>query len=101
MLQQIKKYLLYAVIAGIIYCFLAFHYIYVGGEDVHILDSVKILKKERLNLRYTFFSLQEKKPETILKIDVLRDAGIGEILVEMGKVSEEERAEIENQYDYE
>lgn len=101
MWQQIKKYILYAVIAGFVYCLLAFHYIYVGGKDVHILDSVKILKKERLNLRYTFYSLQEKKPETILKIDVLRDAGIGEILVEMGKVSEEQRAEIETKYGYE
>ena len=100
MWEQIKKYILYAVIAGLVYCLLAFHYIYVGRANVHILDSVRILKKESLNLRYTFFSLQEKKPETILKIDVLRDAGIGEILVEMGKVSEEKRAEIENKYDY-
>ena len=101
MWKQIKKYLVYAVIIGIVYCLLAYHYIYVGGEDVHILDSVRVLKKEHLNLRYTFYSLQEKRPETTLKIDVLRYAGVGDILVETGRITEEERIKIENQYDYE
>jgi len=101
MAQVIKKYLLYAIIAGFVYALLAYHYIYTGSEDVHILDSVQVLKKEKLNLRYTFFSIQKKKPAKILEIDVLRDAGIGDILVEFDHMTEQEKLLLENRFDYE
>ncbi len=55
----------------------------------------------RLNLRYTFFSVQKKKPDTIMKIDVLRDAGIGDILVEFDIITEDENIALENKYAYE
>ncbi len=98
MAEVIKKYILYAILIGIVYAFLAYHYIYTGGEGVHILDSIQILKKEKLNLRYTFFSVTSKKPENILKIDVLRDAGIGDILVDYDYLTEAQRTKIEDQY---
>jgi len=101
MAQVLKKYLLYAIIAGFVYALLAYHYIYTGGENVHLTDSIRVLKKEKLNLRYTFFSIQKKKPAYILKIDVLRDAGIGDILVEYGIITEEEQLALENKYAYE
>ncbi len=101
MVQVLKKYLLYAIIAGFAYLLLGYHYIYTGGEDVNIMDSVRVLKKENLNLRYTFFSVQKKKPDTIMKIDVLRDAGIGDILVEFNVITEEEKIALENKYLYE
>lgn len=101
MAQVLKKYLLYAIIAGSCYMMLAYHYIYTGGEDVNIMDSFRILKKEKLNLRYTFFSVQKKKPDTIMKIDVLREAGIGDILVEYGIITEEQNIALENKYQYE
>ena len=101
MAQVLKKYLLYAIIVGFVYALLAYHYIYTGGEGIHIFDSLQVLKKEKLNLRYTFFSIQKKKPTNILKIDVLRDAGIGDILVEFDHITEEQRILIENKFDYE
>jgi hypothetical protein len=101
MRQVLKKYLLYAIIAGFVYMLLGYHYIYTGGENVHISDSVRMLKKETLNLRYTFFSLQKKKPDTIMKIDVLREAGISDILVEFNFISETEQTALENKYLYE
>jgi len=101
MIQVLKKYLLYAIIAGFFYMLLAYHYIYTGGEDVNIMNSVRTLKKEKLNLRYTFFSVQKKKPDTIMKIDVLRDAGIGDILVEFDIITEGENIALENKYAYE
>ena len=101
MLQVLKKYLLYAIIVGFVYLLLAHHYIYTGGEGVDITDSVRFLKKETLNLRYSFFSVQKKKPDTIMKIDALRDAGIGDILVEFDIISEEEKITLENKYQYE
>ena len=101
MAQVLKKYLLYAIIAGFVYLLLAYHYIYTGGEDVNITNSVRMLKKEKLNLRYTFFSIQKKKPDTIMKIDVLREAGIGDILVEFDIITETEKNALENKYQYE
>jgi len=98
MAEVIKKYILYAILIGFVYALLAYHYIYTGGEGVYILDSIQVLKKEKLNLRYTFFSITSKKPENILKIDVLRDAGIGDILVDFNLLSEAQRDDIENQY---
>ena len=56
MAHVLKKYLMYAIIAGLVYMLLGYHYIYTGREGVDIMDSVRILKKEKLNLRYTFFS---------------------------------------------
>lgn len=98
MAQVLKKYLLYAIIAGCLYMLLANHYIYTGGENVNIKDSFRILKKEKLNLRYTFFSVQKKNPDYIMKIDVLRDAGIGDILVEYDIITEAEKTALENKY---
>ena len=66
-----------------------------------MMNSVRVLKKETLNLRYTFFSVQKKKPETIMKIDVLREAGIGDILVEFEIITEEEKDTLENKFAYE
>jgi hypothetical protein len=101
MAQVLKKYILYAILIGIVYALLAYHYIYTGGENIHVLDSIQILKKETLNLRYTFFSIKSKKPELILKIDVLRYAGIGDILVDYDLMTEAQREELENKYDSE
>lgn len=101
MAQVIKKYILYAILIGFVYALLAHHFIYTGGEGIQIMDSIQILKKERLNLRYTFFSITSKKPENILKIDVLRDAGIGDILVDYDLLTEAQRDKLESQYDFE
>ena len=51
MVQTIKKYLLYAALIGLVYLMLANHYIYMGGKNF------RVLKKESLNLKYTFFSV--------------------------------------------
>lgn len=101
MAQVLKKYLLYAIIAGFFYMLIAHHYIYTGSADIHIMDSFRMLKKEKLNLRYTFFSIQKKNPKVIMKIDVLRDAGIGDILVEYDIITEAEKTTLENEYLYE
>ena len=95
MVQTIKKYILYAALIGLVYMMLSSHFIYVGGKDF------RILKKDTLNLKYTFFSLQNKKPELIIKIDDLRWAGIGEVLYEDGLVTKDEQIRLEHKYEYE
>ena len=101
MAQVLKKYFLYAIITACIYMLLAYHFVYTGGENVNIKNSFRMLKKEKLNLRYTFFSVQKKKPDTIMKIDALREAGIGDILVEYGIITENKKIALENKYQYE
>ena len=79
MLKRLKQYLIIGLIAYAVY-FLLSHHLILHGRDFHLLD------KEKLTLEYTFFSIKSKSPEKILKINVLRDAGIGDILVERGIV---------------
>lgn len=95
MWKVIKKYMLYGVIVLAVYLLLAYHFIYVEGRDI------RFLKKEQLNLRYTFFSIQSKLPDTIMKIDDLRWAGIGDVLVDIGMITQEEKLELEHRFDYE
>ena len=95
MVHTIKNYILYAALIGLVYLLLANHYIYLGGKDF------RMLKKESLNLKYTFFSVQSKSPASILKIDDLRWAGIGEILYEEGLVTKDEQLALEQKFEYE
>ncbi|MBW2303261.1 MAG: hypothetical protein JRF57_06050 [Deltaproteobacteria bacterium] len=82
-----KKFLIWAVIGGVIYFLLSYHVIFMG---VH----VKLLKKSRRTFDYTFVSLHAKSNKAILSVDDLREDGIGELLLETGKISEEELARI-------
>ena len=95
MREKIKKYLLYAVLAAGLYFLLAYHFIYCGGT------TIKLIKKAEPNLHYTFYSIENKRPETIMAIDDLRENGIGDILVEMNMLTEEEKQELEWEYETE
>ena len=95
MVQTIKKYILYAALIGLVYLLLANHYIYLGGKDF------RILKKESLNLKYTFYSVQSKSPASIIKIDDLRWAGIGDVLYEEGIITKDQQVTLEQKFEYE
>ncbi|MDJ0984983.1 MAG: hypothetical protein QNJ26_05515 [Desulfobacterales bacterium] len=88
---RIKNYILIGILAAVGYFIMDNHFIF-HGKDVHLL------KKTNLHLHYTFFSLKEKKPAKILKIDYLRDAGIGDLLVELGMINEDQRHKLESEY---
>ena len=85
-----KKLLLWVILGGILYFFLSYHIIYIGKE-------LKLLKKSELTLEYTFYSADLKTNKTILSIDSLRKDGIGDLLVEMGRISETEMKSLVNQ----
>ncbi len=78
-----KKLLIWVIVGGVIYSLLSYHFIFVE-------NSVRLLKKSRLTLNYTLFSAKGKTNESILSIDELREDGIGDILVEEGRLTEEE-----------
>jgi hypothetical protein len=89
MKARLKQYLLIAIIAAAGYGMMSYHIIF-DGWDIYFLE------KTSLHLHQTFFSLKKKKPETIIKNDILREAGIAEKLVEWGFISWDEKSKIED-----
>lgn len=89
MLSVLKKYVIYAMVGGALYFFLSYHIIFFGGRDL------ALLKKTEIKLDYTIFSAQDKPAERILYIDELREAGVGDLLVERGIITEDERLDLE------
>ena len=61
--------------------------------------NVKLLKKKQPTFSRTFFSTSLKTNEQILKDDVLREAGIADLLVEAGMLSEERRDYLMAEYE--
>jgi len=92
--ERIKKFIIAAVLLGTGYILASYHIIIYG-------TSFKLLEKSFITFEYTFLLLDNNRPENLLKIDMLREAGIGDILVKLGRLSETKRWELENKYSYE
>lgn len=91
--SRIKQYILIAIIAAAGYFIMSNHFIFYGTK-------IHLLKKPTLHLHYTFFSVKEKRPSSVMKIDYLREAGIGDLLVELGMIDEEQKTKLESEYSY-
>ena len=91
MKQRLKQYLLIALAVAILYFVLDNHFIF-QEKRVHLLQ------KTSLNLHDTFVSLHNKRPETIMENEDLRDAGIGDLLVELGMLTDEEKSQLESKF---
>jgi hypothetical protein len=89
----LKRILLFGSIAAILYVLLGYHFIFFSGS------RVRMLKKSRFTLEYTFFSAHGKSNATILAIDDLRENGIADLLVEMGEMSEAEMDALMHRYE--
>jgi hypothetical protein len=79
----LKKLLILGIICLIGYFTLGYHYIVID-------KSIKMLKKSEYTLKYTIFSTKGKPVEKSLEVPELWDDGIGELLVQSGKMTQEE-----------
>ena len=91
MKQRLKQYFLIALAATALYFVLDNHFVIKKNQ-------VYLLQKTSLNLHDTFVSLDNKRPETVMKSDDLRDAGIGDLLVELGMLTDEKKSQLESKY---
>ena len=92
MKSRIKQYIFIAILVAAGYMILNNHFIFYGKQ-------VHLLKKTEMNLHYTFFSLNQKTAESVIKIDRLREAGIGDLLVELDIINSEEMGRLYYKYD--
>jgi hypothetical protein len=83
MLTRLKQYIIIGLVVFALYFVMAHHFIFTSWK------TFDTLKKQRLTLVNTFYSLYQATPEEALKIKDLRDAGIGEYMVEKGMITEE------------
>ena len=79
----IKKTTIYILAAATLFFLLSYHFIFIG-------NTVKLLRKSNLTLKYTFYSVKGKSNKTILSREELWEAGIGDLLVKMGRMSKGE-----------
>jgi len=82
----LKRILIWAIPAAILYILLSYHFIVIES-------NVKVLKKSKLTLNYTFYNTKGRNNEAILSVDALRKDGMADLLIKMGKISKE-RAEM-------
>ncbi|MDP2861738.1 MAG: hypothetical protein Q8N95_02990 [Desulfobacterales bacterium] len=94
MLKTIRNYILIAILAYGLY-FVVDHHFIMDGKDFYLL------KKSELTLSYTFYNIKDRKIESIMEIDDLRNDGIGDLLVEIGLITEEKKNKLEAKFDAE
>ena len=94
MKQQLIKYLFIAILVGIGYFFSTYHVI-IMNRDFYLL------KKPYLTFEYTFYNITNRDPKDVMRVDMLREDGIGDLLVELGLLTEMQAARLEAKYDAE
>lgn len=84
MIRRVGQYIIIAAVIGAFYYLLSHHFIITSWRDFDVL------KKTELTLAQTFYSIQQASPAQTLEIKALRDAGIGDWMVEQGMITVEE-----------
>ncbi len=94
MKNRIVKYIITGILLLIGYFFASRHII-INERDFSTLE------KSYLTFEYTFTNVTDRDPEDIMRIDMLREAGIGDLLVEMGLLNEMRKEKLEYRFEYE
>jgi hypothetical protein len=98
--KRIKNIIIAGVVGYALYYVLTHHFIYLGS-------SITVLPKSEPTLTHTLFSPGDRKEiiykgiDSIIAHEDLREAGIGELLVEKQLISEEELLAAEERIDAE
>ncbi len=92
MVKRIKRYIIIGILLAAGYFFAAYHII------IYDKKEFEILKKSYLTFEYTFYNATNKKPEVIMKIDLLREAGIGDLLVDIGMLSQTQKEALDDRF---
>jgi hypothetical protein len=82
-----KGLLLIVVLGAALYFLMSYHIILTNR-------GTQLLKKSSMTFQYTLFSTKGKANKSILAIDALRKAGIGDLLKREGLMTEEEELRI-------
>ncbi len=97
--KRIKNLIIAGIVGYGLYFVLTHHFIYLS-------KSITILPKSDVTLTHTLFSPGDRKEirykgiDSILENEDLRDAGIGELLVEKNLITEDELRAAEEKIDY-
>lgn len=100
MKKTIKKLIVLAIVGGIIYGLFSYHIIILTGDE----KAIRTLEKSTMTLNDTFISLETGSYsglDKILSRGTLRDDGLGELLVDMGVITDEELRKLEEKMDSE
>lgn len=92
-MRRITKWVVWIGVGGALYFVSAHHFVYFGGT------KIKLLKKKQPTFSRTFFTTELKTPGIIFKDDVFREAGIGDLLVAEGLLSEERKDYLMEKYE--
>ena len=94
MKQQLTRYFFIAVLLGIGYFFSIYHVIIMNNDFY-------LLRKPYLTFEYTFYNISNRDPDDVMRVDMLREDGIGDLLVELDLLTEMQAARLEAKYEYE
>ncbi|MBT8341474.1 MAG: hypothetical protein HKP58_03765 [Desulfatitalea sp.] len=84
MVSRIRNYVLIALAIGAFYYLLSHHFILYGWT------TFDVLRKDHYTMQSSFVMLSQNSPQELIGNDLLRAAGIEDILIEKGLVSPEE-----------
>lgn len=88
----LKRIAIWGSLAGILYILLSYHFVVINS-------SVKMLKKSKLTLNYTFYNTKGRSNEAILAVGELRKDGVADLLIDAGKMSEKDEERIMKMYE--
>jgi hypothetical protein len=94
----VRKKITQYIITGI---FLLIGYFFASRHIIINERDFSLLEKSYLTFEYTFYNVTGRDPENIMRIDLLREAGIGDLLVEMGMLGEMRKEHLENRFENE
>ena len=75
-----------------LYIIMSFHFIFFSWNDI------EFIRKPKFTLSYTFYMAGAKSNDTIMAVDDLRRDGIGDILVDTGRMTEDQKMKLLEKY---